>query len=493
MPSGKLALLYPYFVLAAGVLAVLLGRMLRPSGSSRSSGTVITALVILAVAVLIAWLSPAEGDIYSIFYFDGFTRFMFIFSALATALAIFMASHSLEVAQNRFSEYTAILMTLCIGLSLMAASKNLLFTYLAIEMVSMSSYILTGFKRLDLASHEAALKYVIYGSVASAVMVFGMSLLFGLTGTISYSGIAQALGSAGIMVQAGQIGLFAMFIALMMVFTGFTFKIAAVPFHMWCPDVYQGAPTPFTGFLSVAPKAAGFALIMRFMAELFPAAAPSLTNSILMVLGLMSAVTMTLGNFSAIQQTNVKRLLAYSSIAQAGYVLMGVVVLSLAGSEAVLLYLLIYLFMNMGAFAVLQMIIDASGSEELSAFRGLGYRAPMTAFALAVFLFSLAGLPPLAGFIGKFYLFAAALKTGSNWYAALAVVAILNSVVALFYYVKIIREMYLSDEQAKMPRAISRPSLYVVVVMVVPVFILGLYWEPLQKLVEAAAAVLRLP
>jgi NADH-quinone oxidoreductase subunit N len=325
-------------------------------------------------------------------------------------------------------------------------------------------------------------------------MVFGMSLLYGLAGTTSFSGIALILSDSGSILKAGSdtVTLLAIIVALIMVFTGIFFKIAAVPFHMWCPDVYQGAPTPFTGFLSVAPKAAGFALLLRFISILLPQANVELKTSLLAILGLISAATMTLGNFTAINQMNVKRLLAYSSIAHAGYLLMGVTVLDESGYNAILLYLSIYLFMNLGAFAVVQIIADTTGSEDISAFKGLGYRMPFAALALGVFLFSLAGIPPLAGFIGKFYLFAALIKEGGFWYIFLALIGILNSVVALFYYARILREMYLRGMDIESPLKLNWIHTGVLAVTALAMIVFGLYWEPLRKLVSNAVVNLNL-
>jgi NADH-quinone oxidoreductase subunit N len=295
------------------------------------------------------------------------------------------------------------------------------------------------------------------------------------------------------MLATNQMGVFAIIISLIMVFTGFFFKIAAVPFHQWCPDVYQGAPTPFTGFLSVAPKAAGFALIMRFLALLLPHDV-SIQQLLIPIIGLVSAITMTLGNFTALHQTNVKRLLAYSSIAHAGYLLMGVVVLDIAGSTAVMIYLVIYLFMNLGAFTVVQTIADTYGGEELSSYRGLGYRSPFLAVTLGVFLFSLAGIPPLAGFIGKFFLLASLINNGGFWYVSLAVIGILNSVLALFYYAIILREMFFRPAEAttSIPMKISKMNSGLITFMGIIVLVLGLYWEPLLNLATKAAAVLGL-
>ncbi len=495
MPINKLPFVYPQLVLIAGILAILLFGLFKAK-TERMRGIIsIVGVIFLAVAAIVCIKSPFYGSLSDLLQFDSFSKFFLLFVLFASGVSMLAASQSTEISPRRFPEFTALLFTIGIGISFMAAAQDLLLAYLAMETVSLSSYILTGFKRTHQASHEASLKYAIFGGVASGVMVFGMSLLYGMTGTTSFSGIAQELMNLNSSVLAtNQTGVLAIIVSLIMVFTGFFFKIAAVPFHQWCPDVYQGAPTPFTGFLSVAPKAAGFALILRFLAQLLPQVDVSIQQLLIPIIGLISAITMTLGNFTALHQTNVKRLLAYSSIAHAGYMLMGVVVLDFAGSTAVMIYLVIYLFMNLGAFTVVQTVADTYGSEELSAYRGLGYRSPFLAVSLGVFLFSLAGIPPLAGFVGKFFLFASLINNGGFWYVLLAVIGILNSLLALFYYAIILREMFLrqAEAAASNPLKISKINSGLIAVMGVMVFVLGIYWEPLLKAANKAAAVLGL-
>ncbi len=492
MPIEKLPLLYPQLILTLGILASLITGVFHAESVTMRKRITWLSLAFLLLAIAISLSVTTTGTVQELFQFDAFTKFFLLIAILAAGMTLIFASQSQEISGRHFPEFAALLLTICIGISLMAAAQDLLMIYLAMEMVSLSSYIVTGFKRTHPLSHEAALKYVIYGGVASGIMVFGMSLLYGLVGTTSFAGIAQAFTESSSVYATGNIGLIVITLAVAMIFTGFSFKIAAVPFHMWCPDVYQGAPTPFTGFLSVVPKAAGFALLLRFTAGLLPQAVGNINDSILGILGLMSAITMTLGNFAALHQTNVKRMLAYSSIAHAGYLLMGIVVLDIAGASAVLLYLVIYLFMNIGAFAVIQAVADAVGSEELTAFRGLGYRAPLMAVCMGIFLFSLAGIPPLAGFIGKFYLFAALIRNGGFWCVVLAIIAILNSVVALFYYALIIREMFLRPAESFLPLQFSSVLTGLVILTAVPVVILGIYWEPLQQAVNQAVVALGL-
>ncbi len=494
MPSIQILLIYPQIILSVGILVILLIGIIWKNPKSVQRQVTVISIIFLVLTTIVSVSLDSTGEINNLFRFDTFTRFFLLFAVCSAGLTIILSSQSMEISLRRFPEFTALLLTIVIGISLMAAAEDLLMAYLGMETVSLASYVLTGFKKTHRHSHEAALKYVIFGGVASGIMVFGMSLLYGLAGTTSFSGIALILSDSGSILKAGSdtVTLLAIIVALIMVFTGIFFKIAAVPFHMWCPDVYQGAPTPFTGFLSVAPKAAGFALLLRFISILLPQANVELKTSLLAILGLISAATMTLGNFTAINQMNVKRLLAYSSIAHAGYLLMGVTVLDESGYNAILLYLSIYLFMNLGAFAVVQIIADTTGSEDISAFKGLGYRMPFAALALGVFLFSLAGIPPLAGFIGKFYLFAALIKEGGFWYIFLALIGILNSVVALFYYARILREMYLRGMDIESPLKLNWIHTGVLAVTALAMIVFGLYWEPLRKLVSNAVVNLNL-
>jgi NADH-quinone oxidoreductase subunit N len=354
--------------------------------------------------------------------------------------------------------------------------------YLALEFVSLTSYILTGFIKGSRRSSEAALKYLIYGGVSSGAMIYGMSLIFGLTGSLDYAVIGERL-------VAGAANGPIIFVALVLVLVGIGYKLAMVPFHMWAPDVYEGAPLPVTAFLAVGSKAAGVAMLIRFFypgisafagdGTWIPIAGVDWPGFMVMI----AMVTMTLGNLAALRQTNIKRLLAYSSVAHAGYMLMGFVVLTDDGLKAMLFYLVVYYLMNLGAFAVLMMVLNNSGREDMDGFRGLAWRGgALPAAAMAIFLFSLAGVPPFAGFIGKFYLFAAVIKQ-QMW--ALAIVAGLNSVVALFYYARIVRAMYLDRPRDDDPvMTVDMHTSALVGVLTVLTLVFGLYWAPVIDFAE---------
>jgi NADH-quinone oxidoreductase subunit N len=409
-----------------------------------------------------------------------------VFRALvifATALGVFLSLGSPSLPVARRNEYYGLLMVLALGMCLLAGANHLLMIYVALETVSLISYVLAGFDDRTQRSSEAGLKYVLFGGVASGIMLFGMSLIYGLFGTLTLPDLYLVLSRDGALQPIEQ---WAALLGFVFVLVGFGYKIAAVPFHMWCPDVYEGAPTPFTALLSVGPKAAGFAVLLRFSSLFWQTDAGANLGSAVpwvLIVGIVSAATMTLGNFAAIPQNNLKRLLAYSSIAHAGYILMGVAVGKSDGTSAAVLYLVVYLLMNLGAFAVVSAVDRAAGSEDIKVYYGLGRKAPVLALVMAVFLFSLTGLPPTAGFIGKLYLFAALIKNGGFWFVMLAVVGIINSVVSLYFYARVLRAMYLekpSDVSTHYSQ--KNPAAVLAVVLAVPVLILGIFWQPLATL-----------
>ena len=381
---------------------------------------------------------------------------------------------------------------------LMAGANNLLMMYLALELSSISSYLLSGYTREAADSSEASLKYVIYGALSSGLMLYGISILYGLTGSLDLATINHIVP---VVISAGGPPLYGLLIAGILTLAGFGYKISAVPFHFWAPDVYEGAPITITAFLAVASKAGGFAMLIRFLKVTFfdatgVMAAAGTWEAVrglrwVDLVAILSVLSMTVGNLTAIWQNNLKRLLAYSSIAHAGYMLMGVAVLNDEGIAAVMLYFVIYLFMNLGAFYAVMLIADKTGSEDIDDYKGLGSRAPFLAVALAIFLISLSGLPPTAGFIGKLYLFAALINKGWIW---LAIVGALNSVIALYYYVRVIRNMFLrTDEQQSAPLSLSGMQMTMVLALLVPTLLFGLYFGPLVQLAQASVRIFGAP
>ncbi len=442
--------------------------------------------VVAADAAVDLYGAPSALLFHGMVALDNFSLFFKMLTLAALAAAIWMSIGSGEVRQVHLGEYYIVLLTCGLGMFFMASANNLLMAYLGLELVSLTSYILTGMLPHDRRSAEAALKYLIYGGVASGAMIYGMSWVFGMAGSLDYAAINAAMSQT----DGNHTGLF---IAFVFILAGFGYKMAFAPFHMWSPDVYQGAPTPFTGFLSVASNAAGAAILIRFF---YPAvstlgqegvwtfqAFPAIQWTDLLVA--LSIVTMTWGNLSALNQRNVKRLLAYSGIAHAGYVMMGLVVLNNDGLNAMLFYVVVYLIMNLGAFLVVMVMANATGREDMDAYRGLAYRgAAFPAVCMALFLFSLTGLPPLAGFIGKLLLFAAIIE---GQFYVLAVAALINTVVSLYYYVRVVKTMFLEepgpDDGPVAATASATPLLGLLAVLIL---VLGVYWGPLLDYTTAS-------
>jgi NADH-quinone oxidoreductase subunit N len=482
-----------YFLPEIAITAtILLLIIVHVAGKNRRSpAAALLSLVGTGTAILFALMTPASagggmGLFEGMVVLDGFAAFFKVLTALATAIVIFMSIDCAELSERTQAEYYVFLLSVLLGMFLLSSATDIVMLYLSLELVSIPSYLLAGYLKGKPSSTEASMKYVVYGATASGVMIYGFSLLYGMTGSTQISVIGNALAT-------GTVPLPAM-LAAIMVTVGFGYKIAAVPFHMWSPDVYEGAPTPVTAFLSVGPKAAGFAVLVRFFYTVFAAPDASggmwhLTSSVdwTFMFAVLSAVTMTVGNLVAISQKNVKRLLAYSSIAHAGYMLMGFVLLSAAGLKAILFYLVVYLFMNLGAFYVVVLVANGSRGEDISHFSGLGSRAPFAAVALAVFLFALTGIPPFSGFIGKVYLFAEVINKGIYW---LALVAAINSVVSLYYYARILKVMFLEDATQAEEISVGFVPRIMLAILVVPTLLLGVYWEPVIRIAESSVRIL---
>jgi NADH-quinone oxidoreductase subunit N len=485
MDLGNLASLshfIPEMILASGMILVIVADLL--TGSSTRKGWLgDIALVTAGAALLAIAFEPAIVGGAWLFHrmlvFDPFAVFFRALIALAAVVAVWMSIGSKEVRECDQGEYYAILLASAFAMFLMASAANLLMAYLALEFVSLTSYVLTGFLRHNRRSLEAALKYLIYGGVASGTMIYGMSWIFGISGSLDFVTINRTLTSAA------HLPVLAVFIALVLVLAGLGYKISSVPFHMWAPDVYTGAPIPVTTFLAIGSKAAGFALLTRFF---FPAISTLSGSNWRALSGVdwpqlllfICMITMTLGNLAALQQTNMKRLLAYSSIAQAGYALMGFVVLSNDGITAMLFYLFAYYIMDAGAFVVVMIIANSTGREDIDAYRGLAWRGGFVpAMALTIFLFSLTGIPLTVGFIGKFYLFAAVIH--AKFYI-LAFVAIMNSVVSLYYYLRPIRAMFFDQPEGnEVPIAFEAWNFGLMGVLACATVVLGLYWAPVLE------------
>jgi NADH-quinone oxidoreductase subunit N len=479
--AHSLSAFAPELVLSGLVLVILTVDLVarRPS-LLRATALALVGLA-AAFAVTVATLhDEGQGLFFGLIARDPLADFFKLFFVATNALVVLIAARAGDAIDESAGEFHALVVTTTIGMMLMAAATDLLTAFLSLETVSIMSYVLAGFRRRSRQSAEAALKYVIYGGVASGIMLYGMSFLYGLAASTSVTAVQLA---------AAQTPSSAMVVmAVVLCLAGFGYKIASVPFHMWCPDVYEGAPTPVTAFLSVGPKAAGFALLIRFFNGAVPATLGSgLTQSSpwTLLLAIIACATMTLGNLAALQQVNLKRLFAYSSIAHAGYLLLGLCAFTADGLRAILIYLITYLFMNIGAFVVIMAVSDAGLGETVDDYRGLGRRAPFAAFAMAVFLSSLTGLPPLAGFFGKFYLFYALLAKGGTMLVTVAIIGVLNSAVSLFYYARIFRAMYFDAPVSETKLELPRVHTVTIGLMAVPTVLLFLVaWSPVEQWVN---------
>jgi NADH-quinone oxidoreductase subunit N len=405
----------------------------------------------LLIAALLVLAQPTETvTLFSrAFIADGFGRFMKIVVLLASALALTMSPDYLRGAKRYISEYPVLVLLATAGMMLMLSANDLISLYLSLELQSLALYVIAAFRRDSLRSTEAGLKYFVLGALASGFLLYGASLLYGFTGSTSFEAIAQTAQASG-----PSLGLI---FGLVFVLTGLAFKVSAVPFHMWTPDVYEGAPTPATALFSAAAKAAAIGLLVRVLMSAVPALAAEWQQIIIAI----SIASMALGAFAAIGQNNFKRLMAYSSIGHVGYMMVGLSASSQQGTQAVLVYLAIYVAMTLGAFACILSMRRSEGMVEgIDELAGLSRNQPMVAFLLAMLMFSMAGIPPLAGFFAKFYVFAAAVNAGLAW---LAVIGVVTSVIGAYYYLRIIKVMYF-DEPADAFQPLQRG----------PGFVLGL-------------------
>lgn len=467
-------------VAAAGVLLLLVDLFLPREGKRWGGWLALAALAAAAAAagVLLRDLGAlgTQGvrifaDTYTVDVFSLYFKFV---ALAATGLVVLVGLDYFPARTPHLGEAFALLLFAGLGLMLMASASDLILLLLSIEFVSLSSYLLAGFLKGDPKSNEAGVKYFLYGAATTGVMAYGFSLLYGLAGSTSLYDVGARLARSDA----------AAYLAVGMALAGFGFKVSMVPFHQWTPDVYEGAPTPVTAFFSVGPKAAGFAALARTLAV----AVPPETVNWPMVLAVLSAVTMTVGNLLALLQRNLKRMLAYSSIAHAGYVLIALAAWrSPWAQQGLLYYLLAYLFMNLGAFFVAMVAAEGTGSDEIPDHAGLSQRAPWVAAAMVVFMLSLTGIPPTAGFVGKFYLFAAAVDVGLLWLAALAVV---NSVVSLYYYVGVLRALYLMPAPTPGPVSVPGGLRTGLVVALAGTLVVGLYPQPVAVFVETARRML---
>jgi NADH-quinone oxidoreductase subunit N len=475
---ASLASLYPLLTIVAGALVVLLLEVFLNREKRDYLGYI--SLAFIAAAALLAASSWNKGLTYfkSTLSLDQLAVVMSLLLSLAVAFVILLSLKYIRQQEANHGEVFALLLLALSGLMIMTSSSDLLVIFLGLEVLSVSSYALAGLRRADERSGEAALKYFLLGSFASAFLVFGLALLFGAARSTFLPEIIVHLSTAAGPQVMGFFG-----VALVLV--GFGFKVAVVPFHMWTPDVYEGAPTPVTAFFSVGTKAAGFIVLVRILMNL-SGPAPSV-GVLFWALWTMSVLTMVVGNLAALRQTNVKRLLAYSSIAHAGYLLVAILA---RDYSSLVFYLAAYLFMNIGAFAAL-IGLGKTGKEylELDDFAGVGFRYPWIGATMSVFLLSLAGFPPTAGFLAKFYVFSAAVRAGL---VPLVVIGVLASLVSVFYYLRIVVYMYMREPGREVDIEVYNPALFLVLFLCLyGVFQLGIF--PGNILVVIKQAIASLP
>ncbi|MGO4724386.1 NADH-quinone oxidoreductase subunit NuoN [Inquilinus sp. 2KB_12] len=465
------------FLACAGLALLLIGVFL-----GEKSTRIVAALAVMSFIITAALLVMGpQGRVLTfngMFVTDGFAVFMKILVLVGSSLALILSLDYLEHENMSRFEFPVLFVLATLGMLLMVSANSLIALYLGLELQSLALYVVAAFNRDSERSSEAGLKYFVLGALSSGMLLYGASLVYGFTGTVAFDGLAQAL-------PAGQLASMGVIIGIVFICAGLAFKVSAVPFHMWTPDVYEGAPTPVTAFFAVAPKVAAMALFVRVLVEPFG----HLTSQWQQIIVVASALSMILGAFAAIAQTNVKRLMAYSSIGHVGFALLGLAAGTPDGITAVIVYLSIYVAMSIGTFAViLSMRVDGKAVEGIQDLAGLGKSNPGTAFALVIMMFSMAGIPPLAGFFAKLYVFRAVIAQGTTGFIILAVIGVVSSVVSAYYYLRVIRVMYFEDPKiafdkpagAALPSILAVATLFIVFFWILP--------APLTGAAQAAAA-----
>jgi len=467
--------IFPEIALSAFGIAILLLDTFLPK-SKRHVATGIALVGIAVTAVFTLGLVGEDGTFFSgMIVVDGFSIFFRITFLIIGGLTI-LASSNYVIRENlAVGEFQALVLFAILGMNLMVASNELIMIFLGLETLSISSYILLGIKRTDPKSNESALKYFLLGSFSSAFMLYGIALAYGATRTTNLELIGREIA-------AGSASMTLIYAAVGLLLVGFGFKVAVVPFHVWTPDVYEGAPTPITAFMSVGPKAAGFAILIRVLMVAFPAT----YGRWLGLVWLSAALTMIVGNCVALVQSNIKRMLAYSSIAHAGYILVGVATRNQEGVAAILFYTLAYALMNIGAFTIVA-LVSRKGDHKthIDDFAGLGFKQPGLAAALSIFLLSLAGIPLTAGFAGKFFIFRAALESHFIW---LTIIGVINSAISVYYYLRVIVVMYMKEPADDWsPVAMTPSAISVIALSVFGVLQFGIFPDLLINLARISA------
>ena len=460
--SIDLIALAPVIVLSVFAMMVLIVDLF--GGRNKTLLVFISLVGLLMTAISAFAKNPIPAYSFNDSYIvDHLSLFFICIFTISSALAILLSVEYNEREGIRAGEYYALILFCTVGMILLASSTDMIMIFLGIEIVSICLYVLAGIRRGNLASNEAALKYFLLGAFATGFLLYGMTLVYGSTGSTNLFEIADFVKNPS--AQSNPL----LLMGLVLLIIGFGFKVASVPFHMWAPDVYQGAPTPVTAFMAVGPKAAAFAAFFRVFAEAFPEMAPSWE----VLLSSIAVLSMFFGNLGAIMQTNIKRMLAFSSISHAGYILMAVIAKNSLGASSLLFYMLAYAFTTFGIFGIV-ILLGRKGEEnlEIENYSGLAYKHPIIALSMTVFLLSLAGLPPFAGFIAKFYIFSAAVQEGL---ITLVIIAVLNSAISFYYYLKVVVFMYMKEPEAEFRISLTPLTLFVVFVGVIATVSLGIF------------------
>ncbi|NOZ24697.1 MAG: NADH-quinone oxidoreductase subunit N [Nitrospirae bacterium] len=469
MNMSMLKPLLPEVIMASSALVVLLFELV--VRKKETAGVLSIAAVAVAAYCVPQSVGKAFGGMFVSDGYSVFFKFIFFINLILTVL---LSMRYLVIEKTNHGEYYSLVMFSTLGMMLMASAGDLIVLYLGLELMALSSYVLAGFIRHDVRSNEAAIKYFLLGAFSSAILLYGVSMIYGLTGTTDISLIGAAAAEKGLSTP--------MLLSMIFLMVAFGFKIALAPFHMWAPDVYEGAPTSVTAFMSVGPKAAGFAAFGRVFLTGFGPLSADWTG----ILIVLSILTMAAGNILAIQQGNIKRMLAYSSVAHAGYAVLGIIVGGADGLAAMMNYLFIYGFMNIGAFAVVIMLrSEGFQGEALEDYKGLAKTHPFAAAMMLVFMFSLTGIPPTAGFIGKFYLFKAVIGAGYTW---LAIVTVIFSAISAYFYLRVVMYMYMLEPEGEAVTLSLSPSLgLALLITTIVVIFIGVYPSPLLSFARLAA------
>lgn len=421
----------------------------------------LVAILIAILQTVLLW-NRNTTDFTRMIYVDNFSFFFYAVFLIGTGISVILSVNYLENYKKNYGEYYALMLFAAVGMMLMAAGGNMVVIFLGVEILSIPIYILAGLFREDVKSNEAALKYLLLGAFSSAFLLFGIAMLYGGTGTFYLADLAKSIKANGMNGFT--------YVGMGLLVVGFGFKVSLAPFHMWTPDVYEGAPTSITAFMSVGTKAAAFAAFLRIFMEVFPAVRLEWE----MLLWVLAVATMTVGNLTALAQTNIKRMLAYSSIAHAGYILIGMVAANQLGAIGILYYLIAYTLMNLGAFGVIILVARKRDNYlNIYDYSGLGFEHPGLAAVMSVFMFGLVGMPPTAGFIGKFYIFSAAVEAGFIW---LVIIGVINSLISVYYYLRITVIMYMKPAEADLgPLAMTPTVNATLIISALAVLLIGIF------------------